>query len=228
MHIKAETRGGVRSANNSGLLLRQKRSNTRIEKRDGKRMIRGYAAVFYNEADPEGTEYWLWSDMVERIMPGAFDRAIKEAHDARGLFNHDGNWLLGRVSSGTARLSVDTVGLAYEIDEDPADPQWATVAAKIDRGDVTGSSFAFRATQTIWVETPDYFVRQVVDCDLYDVSPVTWPAYTGTTAGRSADLRSDAPPHIQELIAERQRFFADDFVLVNARLAKLGMPLLKD
>lgn len=227
--IEPETRGGFRYAANNrlGLVVKQERSQTRLETRGEKRVIKGYAAVYFKETDRAGTEYWIWDDMVERIMPGAFDRAISEAHDARALFNHDGNWLLGRVSSGTARIGSDDKGLWYEIDEDRSDPQWQTVAAKIDRGDITGSSFAFRATKTDWTETPDYWVRQLVDVDLFDISPVTWPAYSGTSAGRSADYHS-APSDIQNLLQERNAaLYVGESVTINARLASLGLPIIK-
>ncbi len=95
----------------SGLCTLQARSGVRLEKRaDGKQMVRGYAAVFYDESSPEGTEYWLYSDIVERIAPNAFDRAVKERHDARGLFNHDMNLLLGRLSSGNLRFGSIELG----------------------------------------------------------------------------------------------------------------------
>lgn len=192
---------------------------------DGK-VVRGYAAVFYDEANPDGTQFDLYYDVVERIMPGAFDRALKEAHDARGLFNHDPNWLLGRVSSGTVRLSIDSIGLKYEIDQNDADPQWQSVAAKIDRGDITGSSFGFVVRSASWLESKDkdkkIWYRQIEDVDLYDVSPVTWPAYTGTSAGR---MVSDDDRRALE--AERAAQFADaDRMAINARLASMGMPLL--
>ena len=77
--------------------------------------ISGYAAVFYR-ADQPGTEFRLADDYVERIQPGAFNNALKNADDARALFNHDSNQVLGRVSSGTLRLNVDEVGLRYQID----------------------------------------------------------------------------------------------------------------
>ncbi len=93
------------------------------------KVIRGIAAVYYNAADPQ-TEYWLWDDIVERLMPGVFDRAIKENQDVRGLYNHDSDHLLGRVSSGTLRLSVSATGLHYEIDQDPNDPDHTSVAAR--------------------------------------------------------------------------------------------------
>lgn len=193
---------------------------------DGK-VIRGYAAVFFNPNDPEGTQYALWSDILERVMPGAFDRAIKEKHDARGLFNHDANWLLGRVSSGTVRLSVDSVGLKYEIDQNDSDPQWQSVAAKIDRGDITGSSFGFVVTKATWLEEKDadgstIWMRQIEDVELYDVSPVTWPAYTGTSAGRM-----DGDDGRAALLAERAKQMQEaDAAAINATLASMGLDLL--
>ena len=58
--------------------LQQSRAKVRVEKReDGKRFIKGYAAVYYREGD-KGTEYALWDDLFERILPGAFDEAIKD------------------------------------------------------------------------------------------------------------------------------------------------------
>lgn len=152
--------------------------------------IKGLASVFYREGDAN-TEYWLYYDIVERILPGAFDRALKENQDVRGLFNHEPGMILGRTAAGTLSLSVTADGLAYEIPFDAKDSDHQRVASKLDRGDVTGSSFAFVATRTSWVEQKqpdgDYiYIRQIEDLDLYDVGPVTYPAYTGTTAGRSA------------------------------------------
>jgi uncharacterized protein len=187
-------------------------------------VIRGYAAVFYDASNPDGTQYDLWSDLIERVMPGAFDRAISEAHDARGLFNHDANWLLGRVSSGTVRLSVDATGLAYEIDVNESDPQWQSVSAKIDRGDITGSSFGFMARKATWIEEKDadgstIYYRQIEDVDLYDVSPATWPAYTGTSAGRDIGPK-DREALLGEAMAARAQL---DHVRVKTRLASLGL-----
>ena len=159
---------------------------------DGPEFITGYAAVFYRKDDP-GSEYWLWDDYVERIMPGAFDRALDEDHDARGLFDHDSQSLLGRVSSGTCMLSVDDVGLRFEIPVDKDDPDHSRVVPKIRRGDLSGCSFAFSNASATWEEIATdkdpIFVRNITDLDLWDVGPVTWPAYSSTETG----LRGKAP-----------------------------------
>lgn len=211
-----------------GLATKQKRSNVRLEKRaDDKSVIRGYAAVFYDPNAAEETEYWLWDDIVERIAKGAFDRAVKEAHDVRGLFNHDPSILLGRSSSGTCRYGVDDVGLWYEIDANVSDPDWQRVASKIDRGDITGSSFAFSAKRTVWIEEENYLVREIQDLDLFDVCPVTFPAYSGTTAGRSTDQRNTQNDAEREALLAEYRSQQDDTPMINARLAEIGQELLR-
>lgn len=158
--------------------------------------IVGYGAVFYDPADP-GTEYDLsdsWGGFCERIMPGAFDRAIRE-DDVRGLFNHDPNQILGRTAANTMRLSVDKVGLRYEID--PPDTQTARdIMESLKRGDVSGSSFSFSINEQVWRDIKDAVtgevttVRELTAVSLFDVGPVSFPAYEGTTAGvrSAADL----------------------------------------
>jgi len=177
---------------------------------DGGKTLAGYAAVFHREGDP-ATEYELWEGTVERIGRGAFDRALRERHDARALFNHNPDNLLGRVSAGTVTLSVDEVGLRYEIPFDPDDPDHQRVLRKIERGDLSGSSFAFVPTETLWSEVDGAQIRTILDADLYDVGPVTSPAYTGTSATSRADggsldaIRAEWETHQQDAEAVRVR-----------------------
>jgi len=198
----------------------------RIETRaDGKRMIVGYGAVFY-DPDDEGTEYQLWGDTVERIAPGAFDRAIAE-DDVRGLFNHDANRLLGRTAAGTMRLSVDAVGLRYEIDIDEDDADSASAARKIERGDLDGSSFSFRGERVTWIDGGDDGpeVRLLEAVELYDVGPVTFPAYQATTAGvRSGGETDEARAGYEQWKAESGRRKAEGLKKrARARLCELDL-----
>lgn len=158
--------------------------------------IAGYAAVYYNGADP-GTEYELFRygnySAVERLMPGCFDRAARE-DDVRALFNHAPDNVLGRCKAGTLRLSVDATGLRYEIDA--PDTQTARdLMESLKRGDVSGSSFSFDYLKKNIVAQQDgdaeRDIVEVHDVRLYDVGPVTFPAYSSTTAGaRSADVET--------------------------------------
>ena len=179
---------------------------------DDTQRIEGYAAVFFDESDP-GTEFKLFDDFVERIMPGAFDGVLSRPDDVRGLFNHDPNQVLGRTASGTMTLSVDAKGLRYSIE--PGD---TTVAADtvshIERGDVTGSSFAFIPTDVSFRETAGVTIREIRSVDLFDAGPVTFPAYPASTTG----VRSDDYAAIK---AEAEQWRADnaaaEFVATNER-----------
>ena len=193
-------------------------------------LIVGYAAVFYREGDPS-TEFEMWPAdaygprVVERIMPTAFDRAVKE-DDVRGLFNHDSGCVLGRTGAGTLRLFVDSIGLRYEID--PPDTQAATDLIKnLRRGDISGSSFAFIPRDTSRREVaadattgkPAEYVIERNDVQLYDVGPVTFPAYVGASSGvRSADLAG-----VREEIERWRGAAAADRDAVTVALALMEM-----
>ncbi len=133
--------------------------------------IVGHASVFGQEADIGG---WF----REKVAAGAFRRALAE-DDVRALFNHDPNIVLGRNRAGTLKLTEDEVGLAYDIS--PPD----TLAARdlltsIERGDVSQSSFGFRVLREEWDDRSDPPLRTILEVELFDVSPVTFPAYPTT------------------------------------------------
>lgn len=156
-------------------------SGVKIEKRkDGDieiDVLAGYAAVFFDGSD--GTRFSPWKDFEERIDEGAFADVLLD--DVRGLFNHDANLILGRTKSNTLRLFEDKKGLRYEIDL--PDTQTAKdLSISVSRGDVSGSSFAFTVDTEEWSEEGDVFIRTIKKMKrLLDVSPVTYPAYTGTS-----------------------------------------------
>ena len=159
----------------------QNKANIRVEKRDdGKRYISGYAAVFYREGD-KATEYQLFTDLYERILPGAFAEAVKQ-DDVRALLNHDPNLLLARSGKGLT-LKEDNVGLWYEFPVDENDPDHLRTVAKLERGDLSGSSFGFIPVERRFLEQKDFDVVELVKVRLFDVSPATFPAYEGTSVG---------------------------------------------
>jgi len=153
--------------------------------------IEGYGAVFYRDGDP-GTEYQLWADAYERVLPGAFDRAMKE-DDVRSLFNHDPNMVLGRVAAGTLSLSIDATGLRYSVTPPETAIVREQVLLPIDRGDVSGSSFMFRVKSVRWSDEERdgrmVEIREIQEVELFELGPVTFPAYEATTTGiRSASM----------------------------------------
>lgn len=148
------------------------------------RKLAGYAAVFNTEAVIGGA----WR---EEVAPGAYAKTVSE-HDIRALWNHDPNVVLGRNKAGTLRLWEDAHGLNVEIA--PPDNEWGRpVLEAVKRGDVTGMSIAFRAVKQEWVHPPEGSrelpKRTIREAKLYEVSPVTFPAFENTTIGvRSHDI----------------------------------------
>ncbi len=59
----------------------------------------GYAATFDSLSSDLG-------GFKEKISRGAFKNTIK-SDDVRALFNHDSNFVLGRTTAGTLKLSED-------------------------------------------------------------------------------------------------------------------------
>jgi len=151
------------------------------ERKDDKEpRMTGHAAVF-NEITKIGSFF------REQVAPGAFKASIKE-DDVRALFNHDPNFVLGRNTSGTLRMKEDDKGLAIEID--PPQTQFASdLMTLMKRGDITQMSFAFQVLGEEWEENEDELpLRTLNKLRLFDVSPVTFPAYEGTDIGvRSRD-----------------------------------------
>ena len=162
-------------------MIQQSAARVGIEERaDGEPHIVGYAAVFYDGLP--GTQFEIFTDFIERIMPGAFDRAMSEGDDVRALFNHNVDYVLGRRGAKTMSLSVDDIGLRYDIR--PGDTTVGKdVIEHIRREDVTGSSFSFRVTDQDFRTEDGVDIREITGVELFDVGPVTFPAYDATTAG---------------------------------------------
>ncbi len=150
----------------------------KVEKRDdeSRRMI-GHAAVFNQLSEDLG-------GYREQIAPGAFAEAIQK-DDIRALWNHNADHPLGRNISKTLTLSEDARGLAIEILL--PDTQVARdLAVSVERGDVNQMSFGFsvRPGGQDWAKDDSgQVVRTLKRVRLYDVSPVTFPAYPQTDVG---------------------------------------------
>lgn len=137
---------------------------------------------------------------VELIDAHALDAT--DMSDVLGVFNHDEDQLLGRTRNNTLTLTrTADGGLDYRIPYDSQDPDHQRVMRKIERGDVDGSSFMFRAKKDDWTEEQDaaggsLYVRTVLEIEtLYDVCPVTRQAYPDSTAAkRSHDAYQQEHP----------------------------------
>ena len=169
-------------------------SELRVVEEEGRPpRIEGYAAVFNQRSEDLG-------GFVEVIEPGTFRKTIQES-DVRSLWNHDANYVLGRSRSGTLSLREDERGLFFSAI--PPEASWARdLMVSIRRGDVDQCSFGFETVRDRWQreegpEGDERVVRTLLEVKLYDVGPVTFPAYPQTSAqvrSRLQELTSAAPP----------------------------------
>ena len=149
----------------------------RVSRADGEPIrVRGYAAVFGQLSEDLG-------GFREQINAGAFTDVL--GNDVRALINHDPNLVLGRTLAKTLTLTQDTHGLLADITM-PDTQAARDLAVSMERGDINQMSFGFtvagdgqawtRDGAGPWIRTIKRVAR------LYDVSPVTYPAYPQTEA----------------------------------------------
>ena len=164
--------------------------------------IGGYAAVFNAETVIGGM-----FGFREQIAPGAFDEAI-ENDDVRALFNHDPSMLLGRTASGTLKLAVDKKGLRYDV-EMPDTAAGRDVMTLVKRGDVNGSSFGFIVEDDDWDESEvkkgKLPLRTIRKASLFDVSPVTFPAYPQASVSARSKAQACAETAQQAKVDSEKR-----------------------
>lgn len=178
----------------------------RIVRRDNEPpQIVGNSAVFETLSDDLG-------GFREKIERGAFKDAIKG--DVRALFNHDPNMVLGRTTAGTLELEETRDGLAMTVT--PPDTQVARdLMTSIERGDITGQSFSFETEVDEWesVENgPDIRTLKKIRA-VFDVGPVTFPAYPDTDVAirehRSWQETQDEVAQKSAVKLDRERKYLD-------------------
>lgn len=169
--------------------------------------IGGYGAVFNKPSQNLG-------GFIEVVTPTFFnDWRAKGWPGVMARYNHDDNQLLGTVAAGTLRLQVDDTGLFYEV---VPPSSRADIVELVGRGDVRGSSFAFRVPPggDDWGLSADHNYPQrslIANGQLIDVGPVNSPAYPDSTSGlRSLAAKFEAEFDEVRSLAEAnelRRFF---------------------
>lgn len=157
---------------------------------DGPIGFKGHAAVFDTRVRIGGR--WGW---FEEIDPRAFDSALERPDDVRMLKNHNTDLVLARTAADNLRLDTDNIGLFVDADMTPT-TYAKDLALSLNTGDVSQMSFGFRVLKDEWStinagEDDEAELRVIQDVELWEVSPVTFPAYADTDASlraREADL----------------------------------------
>ena len=135
--------------------------------------IEGYFSVF-------NSTYELWPGATESVAPGAFANTL--GGDIRALIDHETRLVLGRNKSGTLELREDSHGLWGRIKINPNDQDAVNLYERVKRGDVDQCSFGFDIVKEDTEVRDDGSVHWTIrEVKLYEVSVVTFPAYTETS-----------------------------------------------
>ncbi len=122
----------------------------------------------------------LWPGYRERISKGA----VQMAPTVKSYFNHDPGKVLSTLDSTPALVLRDTdAGLEYTSPIPPTS-YGKDLEINLSRGNVKGSSFSFDIPSDgdkRWEESGVYY-RDITKLNLYEIGPVTDPAYIQTTA----------------------------------------------
>lgn len=142
-------------------------------------VISGYVVVF--DAASRILHDWSGQPFIERFAAGAFDAWLRTDPELVALWNHNADLPLARRSRGTLQIAKDEHGLRFEMT--PPESSWgADAIVAIQRGDVLGMSFLFEAVRDAWnpPSADGVAQRTVLESVLYEISPVTFPAYPAT------------------------------------------------
>lgn len=147
-------------------------------------LIVGHGIRTYDPAEP-GTEFRLLTrsgksdqtvEVFERVDPGCLEPLTRQ--DVVCLFNHDKNFPVARTANGSLVLSVDGQGLRYAATPLPGD----RLREQVQSGLVRGSSFGSPVYSREVYRDGGKVVSLLRLTSLRDVGPVTFPAYTATSA----------------------------------------------
>ena len=164
--------------------MRQVRSTaSRFETRadDYGMYIEGYFSVF-------NSNYEIYPGCTESVAPGAFSNTL--GGDIKALCDHDTRLVLGRNKAGTLELREDSHGLWGRITINPNDSDAVNLYERVKRGDVDQCSFGFDIREEEADFRDDGSVHFTIrDVELYEVSVVTFPAYSETSvSARKQDV----------------------------------------
>ncbi|WP_024993406.1 HK97 family phage prohead protease [Phocaeicola paurosaccharolyticus] len=151
--------------------------NNETEFKVESRSIVGYALKFNTESKDLG-------GFTEIIADTALDGVLIRS-DVLCLMNHDidrGVLARSRKGKGSLKLTIDKEGLKYEF-EAPNTALGDELLESVKRGDISSSSFAFCIDKDQWDKKEDGSYKRTIVAfrELYDVSPVYYPAYDATS-----------------------------------------------
>jgi len=146
------------------------------------RFVDGVGVIYDKEVE-------LWDGYYEKIDRNAFKDCLKGNPEIKSFFNHDPNYVLSTTASDPA-LVISDMGDGLMFSSPIPDTSYGRdLIENLKRGNVKGASFTFTVNRdSVTVDKDGNYHRSIDDATIYELGPVTNPAYTQTSVGlRSKD-----------------------------------------
>jgi len=151
--------------------------------KEEERFVEGYGVVYDREVE-------IWPGFREKIRPGAFEKSIRNSSEIKSFFNHNPNYVLATTRSKPSLMLEDSEkGLRFKAPIPPTS-YGDDLRVNLERKNIRGASFSFTVDPGGEILTRDengVLHREITEGEIYEVGPVTNPAYSRTTAS----LRSE-------------------------------------
>jgi len=172
------------------------------------RTLTGTAIVFNSRSENLGSFY-------EVIKPEAFRSVMSGTPDLPLYNNHNTTQVLAR-SPGTMKLTMDSRGIHYTAQIDTRQSYALDVALAVQRGDIKGNSFGFRALKDSYSDQNGKLVRSILDAELIELSCTSIPAYKSSTL----NIRAACPPELRHLLGPDAEDQGEDVIFSLLEIAK--------
>ena len=190
-------------------------ADLRAAKSNGAMVITGRPAVYNSLSQDLG-------GFKEVLLPGCFDDSLSD-QELYAAWNHDDSQIIGRVSAGTLEVDSDRIGLTMRCTL-PNSPLGQNVYESIRRGDVKQMSFGMVVIEDRWDIASDnsgqqrFERRSISKANLFEVSPVTSPAYTASSVSARSLFPDGQPTSRVERVEVSVEVDERSLALAKARL----------
>ncbi len=185
--------------------------------------LEGYAIVWNSDS------VLMWDrgeEFIERMAPGSCTRSLAGVANGDHIvafWSHDTSKPLASTRADNLILTEDEVGLRFSMSLERMDPMMLAAARD---GDVQ-MSFGMVSRDDEWSRREDGTrVRTITDIDLFEISPVVFPAYPATEAAvRSYDKWKAEQAPAEEIVEEVRADYAAQVALIQLKKSRLKSKL---
>lgn len=154
----------------------------------------------------------------EILDPRCFEKTIRESKDIKVFYQHNETKPLARTKNNSLRLENTDTELRFEFDV-PSTSDGDDLLTLVRDGIIDGCSFGMIVINDKWEIKDGIQVRTVLEAKLFEISPVTEPAYSET----NIHVRS-----LSDAFKDKESLDDNDKLAIQSEIDKLSNLLPKE